>query len=221
MGALLWRGPSAIDGAPLIVVATTGTDNRKTGDMIQTWILREDIAPHDAVASGADASICGSCYHRGAPDRPRTCYVNVGQASLSVWRAYHRGRYSADAELPDAPVRIGAYGDPAAVPISVWWPFVQRGRWTGYTHRWRECSQGYAAFLMASCETAADVRDARARGWRAFSTLQTDGAIECPSARGVKCADCRLCAGTDHARAPSIWIAPHGSASRSVPGGGA
>lgn len=27
MGALLWRGPSAIDGAPLIVVATTGTDN--------------------------------------------------------------------------------------------------------------------------------------------------------------------------------------------------
>ena len=59
-GYILYEGPSGIDGAPIVVIATgfaNSSANAKTGDMIQTWIIRSDIAPHHAVKSGDDASI--------------------------------------------------------------------------------------------------------------------------------------------------------------------
>jgi hypothetical protein len=163
-GAILWRGPSLIDGEPIVAIAVglaNASSNRKTGAMLQTYILREDISPVDAVRTGADESICGDCPHRGrlaaiAPDQGaaltsgpgpsaeaqtvyqklegrgyrvgRTCYVNVGQGPLGVWRAYKRGRYlepgqgQGALELLGAGriVRLGTYGDPAAVPAAVW-----------------------------------------------------------------------------------------------------
>jgi hypothetical protein len=54
-GYILYQGPSAIDGKPIVVIATgfaSKSNNGKTGDMIQTWIIRQDIAPHLAVKSG-------------------------------------------------------------------------------------------------------------------------------------------------------------------------
>ena len=95
-GAIVWQGPSPIDGAPLVAVATglrRPSENRKTGPMVQVWILRADLAPSDAVESGADASVCGDCPLRGLGFKARACYVNVGQAPQSVWRAYKRGVY--------------------------------------------------------------------------------------------------------------------------------
>ena len=68
-GYILYRGPSAIDGKPIMVIATgfaNKSSNGKTGDMIQTWIIREDIAPNEAIKSGEDESICGQCIHRPA-----------------------------------------------------------------------------------------------------------------------------------------------------------
>jgi hypothetical protein len=47
-GLVLWRGASLLDGAPIVAIVTglaAGSSNRKTGDMLQTWILREDMAP--------------------------------------------------------------------------------------------------------------------------------------------------------------------------------
>ena len=67
-GVIIWEGASAIDGAPIRVIATglkTSSHNAKTGDLIQTWILRADMTPQEAVDSGADESICGGCPHRG------------------------------------------------------------------------------------------------------------------------------------------------------------
>ena len=68
--AVFWRGPSAIDGAPVVAIASglspvpsDQSDNDKTGPMVQTWILREDMAPIMALR-GADRSICGDCVHR-------------------------------------------------------------------------------------------------------------------------------------------------------------
>jgi hypothetical protein len=38
-GVELWRGASVIDGSPIVYIATLSSSNRKTGNMIQTWIL--------------------------------------------------------------------------------------------------------------------------------------------------------------------------------------
>ena len=72
-GAILYEGPSALDGAPIVVIVTglaRKSTNAKTGALLQTWILRSDMHPIDAVRSGADSSICGDCRHRGCRPRP-------------------------------------------------------------------------------------------------------------------------------------------------------
>lgn len=56
-GIVLYEGPSAIDGQPIVVVATLKTSNPKTGDMVQTWILRADLSPTVAINEGADRSV--------------------------------------------------------------------------------------------------------------------------------------------------------------------
>ena len=88
---LLYDGPSRLDRAPIIVLATgidTPSKNQKTGPMVQTYILRKDISPSEAVRSGADYSICGNCIHRGGHDRKRSCYVEVHKGPTSVWRSF-------------------------------------------------------------------------------------------------------------------------------------
>jgi hypothetical protein len=79
---IVYQGPSLIDGQPIVVLVQTGSKNRKTGDMVQTYILRSDIDPISASRTGQDSSICGDCIHKGqASDKEqgqainRTCYV--------------------------------------------------------------------------------------------------------------------------------------------------
>jgi hypothetical protein len=64
-GVVIYRGPSEIDGAPILAVTTgfkTASSNPKLGHhLLQTWILQEDMSPTEAVATGADSSICGTC----------------------------------------------------------------------------------------------------------------------------------------------------------------
>ena len=83
LGFVLWRGPSPIDGKP-IVVDDCRKSNRKTGDMMQTYILSDDLDPLLAIALADDASICGNCPHRKQADGSRSCYVNIGQSVMSV-----------------------------------------------------------------------------------------------------------------------------------------
>jgi hypothetical protein len=73
--AIIWEGPSMLDGAPIIVIATglaQDSQNTKTGNLIQTWIMRADVDPMRAIREGLDASICGDCKHRGARAVPAT-----------------------------------------------------------------------------------------------------------------------------------------------------
>ena len=63
-GFIIYDGPSVLDGQPIIAVATLKTSNAKTGNMIQTWIMRRDIEPHLAIKSGDDSSVCGGCVQR-------------------------------------------------------------------------------------------------------------------------------------------------------------
>jgi hypothetical protein len=119
-GVVLYDGPSMLDGKPIVVVATLNSANAKTGNMVQTWIIRSDVHPLDALDTGGDYSICGTC-----PHRKRTCYVNVSQAPSAVYRTYKAGKYPTfDATLHAGlfmgrKVRLGAYGDPAAAPFEV------------------------------------------------------------------------------------------------------
>lgn len=218
LGWILWDGRSQYDGARIVCIATDldgGSDNAKTGGMVQTWILRVDIAPHDAVATGADVSCCGRCPYRPIlAGQGSRCYVEAHNAPLSVWKAYHAGRYAPwdGVSRPSAPVRAGSYGDPALVPADVW---SRLGVATGYSHAWREpWAQDHRAFLMASVDGPGDLEAARAAGWRCYqvrepgSSAPVAGSIECPSAR-VACADCRLCGGLQRAGAKDVWIAAH------------
>lgn len=216
---IFYEGPSMLDGKPIVAIATRGSENRKTGDMIQTWILRRNVKPTEAIKLGLDRSICGDCYHRGTATRPRTCYVNVGQAPQSVWLAYKRGSYERGPLPTDKPVRMGAYGDPVAVPWKAWEGIHDAPSWTGYTHQWRTLlAHPFRNVLMASCDSTLEMIEAAKAGWRAFVVERTApaGAIECPSERGTQCADCGLCAGLQHASAPNIFIRPHGTAARFV-----
>jgi len=40
---IIYRGPSVLDGAPIVVVATYSKRNKKTGTMVQTYIIRDDM----------------------------------------------------------------------------------------------------------------------------------------------------------------------------------
>lgn len=231
-GLVLWRGASLLDGAPIVAIVTglaAGSSNRKTGDMLQTWILREDMAPTDAVRTGADVSICGQCPHRGNGDgRGRTCYVNVGQGPLAVWRAYKRGSYPSAVGDSDAViigagrgllVRLGSYGDPAAVPAVVWRMLTSEcAGHNGYTHQWRTAPQ-LRDLCMASADSATDAADAHAAGWRTFRVAmpcdapRLAGEAICPASaeagKRLTCAQCLSCSGANGRRG-SIVIQAHG-----------
>ena len=229
LGFIAYEGPSLIDGAPIVVIVTglSGSSNRKTGSMIQTFILRQDVHPLEALKSGQDESICGQCEHRPALVRAGNgkapCYVDVSRAPAAVWRAYKRGRYLKAPThviaraIAGRVLRIGTYGDPAAAPIRVWNAVtVYVAGWTGYTHQWRILGREWQLLVMASADSPSDREDAKSAGWRTFRVSigldRQDGEITCPASKeaGARttCIDCKLCRGAQIA-AKDIVIADH------------
>jgi hypothetical protein len=218
-----------------IVIIATGiagkkSANRKTGQMIQIWILRSDMSPVDAVKTGADSAICGTCPHRGdrSTGRKRSCYVNVGQAPDAVYRAFRRGSYPTLA-LADYPqvfkgraVRLGAYGDPAMIPpVLIEAICSLASKHTGYTHQWTR-AEWLKPFVMASCDSPADFVQASHHGWRTFrvaaSLAPLPSEILCPSSNEAgnrtTCAKCGLCNGAGSAK--NIFIPVHGSGKKNA-----
>jgi hypothetical protein len=199
---IIYDGPSAYDGKPIVVIATWSKRNTKTGGVLQTYILCRDTDPRDASKSGADSTICGACPHRGTPtDDPerkiakgRTCYVNLGQGVLIAWRSYQRGVYPIATDVDSRKalgrgrvVRIGTYGDPAACPSHVW-------------------------------DELAEAQSAWAKGQRTFRVVQdldevTPDEVLCPASKEAgqrtTCAACKLCGGLSTRTAKSIAIVQH------------
>jgi len=232
-GVVLYDGPSRIDGAPIVAIAcriTQASANEKTGAMVQTFIMRRDIAPHLALKTGEDSSICGDCKLRPINKGPTRCFVRVYQAPLSVWNAYQRGRYAVPGVDFDAALlpelfsglsfRIGSYGDPAAIPSRIWKTATRRVKnRTGYTHQWRRrIGVGLKGLCMASADNESDVASATSKGWRTFRVRKHDAPtldVEsiCPASREGKrrtqCDTCGLCKGAMIA-ARNIVIADHG-----------
>jgi hypothetical protein len=206
-GVVLWEGESPLADGRCVVVATFKTDNTKTGNMVQVWILRTDVDPASAVSDGSDDAVCGDC-----PLRAGVCYVATQNAPLQVWKSWRRGLYPkarpAHLELfRGRKVRWGAYGDPVCIPTAIIETVnaVSDG-WTGYTHQWRDPRFAeFRRWLHASTETPAAAAQARAAGWLTFRVRCPDepllpGEFQCPASRekGMvrECATCMACNGT-------------------------
>ena len=231
LGFIAYEGPSLIDGAPIVVIVNKldGSDNAKTGAIVQSFIIRADVAPTDSLKTGADESICGQCPHRPILARETgaaPCYVQVGKSVQSVYHAYKRGRYTkADAAtiaraLAGKIVRLGTYGDPAAAPVTMWAQITRyaAGR-RGYTHQWQRAdfdAQAWAPLVMASADNVDEAARANLLGMRVFRvSVGVDvqaGEAMCPASaeagRRATCAKCTLCSGTS-IQARDIVIADH------------
>jgi hypothetical protein len=230
-GYVLYEGPSAINGDPIVAILTLNSTNVKTGNMAQLWILAQNTAPHIAKKEGKDDAVCGDCPIK------KECYVLTFQGPLSVWNAYKRGIYEnisyisgiADRKnrifasdpimiLSQLIIRFGAYGDPAALPK---WLIELIARickdFTGYTHQWNKRKFNFLKnYFMASVESVGLAIHAASLGFRTFrikskDMLLGDTEIICPSDTGVQCIDCKLCNGGK--QAANIVIDAHGARS--------
>jgi len=226
---IIYKGPSLLDGKPIVVIATYSKRNTKTGEVVQTYILVDGINPLEASKTGADFSICGDCAMRGEvttdPNRKqaknRRCYVNLGQGVLIVYKSFLRGVYAmADNTAARKSigrkrfVRIGTYGDPAAVPSEIWDNLLsQCDTWTAYTHQkpWRP------DIAMQSADSHAEAKEHWKNKRRTFRVIKNvldidkKNEVLCPASkemkRRVQCTACKLCKGSSLAK--SIAIVEH------------
>ena len=158
----------------------------------------------------------------------RKCYVNLGQGVLIVYKAFLRGVYK-EALVVEGDgfkinqirdmgrgrfVRVGTYGDPAAVPQRVWELLLSDADgFTAYTHQkpWRP------EIAMQSADSHAEAVMHWKENRRTFRVIADLGELDkenetlCPASkemgRRVQCAECRLCAGFKQAK--SIAIVEH------------
>lgn len=229
-GYILYRGPSMLDGAPIVAVAITGkSKNAKTGNMVQTYILVDNGAsPIANSANLLDVSICGNCIHRRGLGG--SCYVNLGQGAHSVASGVNRGIYPDWSHAPASlsilgagrMVRLGTYGDPAAVPVHIWENLTRQAEGhTGYTHQWRNPEFSPLLDLcMASADSSADRTAAKAAGFRTFRVRTAAepaelGEFACPASaeqgKRKTCAECGACDGGRGTRKADPVIVVHGS----------
>jgi hypothetical protein len=197
-----------------------GSGNRKTGDMIQTYMLDKERLISEPKTFGAKCEACPML---------KKCYVS--RDKLSVRKAIvklTKGESTsyAFATLDDVLpllsgrlIRLGTYGDPSAIPLDDLARICDAAKGhTGYTHFWREIDADYSAYLMASCETLSDELLANGLGYRAFRVLLDDQETHETSAKSVQClnasvnltcAECLLCSGSQGKGSSNIYIHEH------------
>lgn len=227
-GYIFYRGPSMLDGLPIVGVVLTGrSSNSKTGTMVQSYILADNGM---SARSGADRSVCGECPHRryhsgGIPGKAGACYVNLGQGPRAVSDGIRRGIYptfddTARDRLRGRLVRLGSYGDPAAIPFHIWADLLKgTDGHTGYTHQWKDPRFArFGMLCMASVDNEAEAHAAWLAGWRTFRVksaegLRLSGEVVCPASteagHKVTCSQRLACDGAGAKR--SIVIDAHGS----------
>jgi len=233
--SVIYMGPSLIDGAPIMVIAVISKRNRKTGAMLQTYIMRSDIDPRKASALGLDVSICGNCPLRGLVNpggkqaAKRPCYVILAQGPTIVYKSFLKGNYpvlnsfDAIAALGEGrKVRVGTYGDGAAVPAYIWQALLSKAAGhTAYSHQSGLAQAAFdPAIYMVSADNEAQARAAWETGARTFRVVESVSDIVkgkeilCPASKEagakVTCFSCGLCGGNG-IKAKSIAIPAHGN----------
>jgi hypothetical protein len=196
------------------------------------------------VASGATGlDVTDPCYVRNGPQGAaaavaRGAYPVVPVETVAIWLevAVRSGRI--------AGLRGGAWGDPAAAPLSVHAPLFdavraatqrsgKRGVTTCYTRTWTYAptvAQGWSRYAMASAHSVSEARLARSQGWRPFMVVdprnpaETGGAIDlasedsylhCPASRETGAdVSCSECGACNGGKGPIVGIASHGARTR-------
>jgi hypothetical protein len=233
---VIYEGPSLFNGSPIVVLYQSGgSKNTKTGAMAQTYILDAVNDPITSSRTGQDASVCGSCIHRGQSHdgdkgtaHKRSCYVTLAHGPLGKYKAYKRGSYG-KASGHDAirslglgeTIRLGTFGDPASVPQYIWDSLLSAcAGWTGYTHGESNPSP---STLMTSADSIGQAKAAWIRGERSFRVLSDldeldSGEILCPASeeagKKTNCLSCGLCKGNSVKSPKSIAIVAHGTSKR-------
>ena len=221
--AVIWEGKSPYNGAEIMALATsikTPSTNRKTGWMTQIYILTKDMPPVEAVKLEQDDAVCGNCDMRW--NKGGGCYVIPFHFS-KMWKKGLGSPRITPTELArlvdkyNTPIRQGAYGDPAMVPMHVWEELenaVKNKKGSSYTHQWEWVSPEYAKFSMASVENLKQKADAQAKGYRTYRQVESVSEIDgdeilcANTSRGLQCRDCGLCAG-QRIKAKNIAIVKH------------
>lgn len=218
---IIYQGPSLLGkGEEIVVIAINNSKNAKTGGMLQTYIINVDEPPVMAMKSDSGQAICGNCKHRGT-----SCYVRVEQAPTNMYKAFLRGNYPKLTEqetvnmFSDQHVRMGTYGDPAAINGYQWRLWLQNAKGnTGYTHQWR--TTDLKDLCMASTDTNEEYYEAKTLGWRCFNVMNSNQEqpvgkyFICPASEAmgkkVQCHDCMACNGTQSGAKSDILIEVHG-----------
>jgi len=208
---------------PIVILYKYDSDNEKTGNMGQIYIIRSDMLPSEALKTGNDYIICGDCIH----SKQGTCYVNVGTGVNSIYRSWLNGNYEPlnykilKYKLKNSFVRFGAYGDPVFIPLELV-EFISKNckGWTGYSHQWQDPQfNAYKRYFMASVDNESEYQKSIDLGWRSYRVSTNNetlnGEIMCPhdaeSDTPIQCADCRLCDGLGrHKNARNIAVIVHG-----------
>lgn len=189
------------------LIGVFGSSNRKTGPMIQTWIMNKETK---------EGGACNDCTSLDL------CYVFQGK--ISIQKKMKRDGYEEiQVNLEKKRVRVGTYGDPTVFPLKVW-EDLNIKKHTGYTHMWRlPHVQEYKPFLMASVETLESYHLAKELGWKAFynmldvylglvsieQVLNETSMLQCPNTtHEISCYDCLLCDPKKGGK--DIYINPHG-----------
>ena len=245
---IIYEGPSMLDGSPIVAICTAGSRNTKTGSMFQLYILAADKekTPLDINRLGLDFGICGDCKLKGIPAphkekgtaEKRPCYVTLFHGPLLVWKHWAAGKYPAmvPADLAEfgagETIRLGAYGDPAAIPPAIIRALISRAAgYTGYSHQWdligSDNRPALASYTMISADNIAEARRHWKEGRRTFrvikdiSELDKSAEIICPATaeggRRTTCADCKLCSGSA-IKAKNIAAVVHGNGSKHLAG---
>ncbi len=74
----------------IVSILTMHSENEKTGDMCQLWILNNNVDPVNAARIGADSVVCGNC--KGRPVNDGFCYVILYQGPNNVFKTYKAGK---------------------------------------------------------------------------------------------------------------------------------
>jgi len=221
LGIVVYDGPSKIDGKPIVCIVNcfNKSDNEKTGNMLQSWIIRKDIHPQDAINRCEDYSICGSCFKR----KTKSCYVLTHQAPSQIYRSYKEGRYlKFESDMlkyfVGRKLRIGSYGDPSSIETDIWSLLCSVVKSSvGYSSNWKKCNQSLKYYCMASVNTEKEYKEAVNKGWRTFRTrpyIETpllENEIICPASKEggeeTNCSRCGMCSGsTSNRKNPVIVV---------------
>lgn len=210
---LKWTGARAKKIRPGTgVLAVARSNNAKLGKAAVTIVARQSCP--DSCAFKEKGCYAEHDNNRIAWDRITAGALDKGPLELAAAEADAIDRLPADRDL-----RLHVAGDSTTAEgtrliAAAAWRYMERARLNGltvrvwaYTHAWREVPRKAwgRVSVLASCETVADIAQARLLGYAAalvvpeFATasavtIEGEKVIPCPQqSRDRTCTDCRLC----------------------------